>query len=122
MTNLYSKIYRNIERSNRLKKSIYVTNADEILEELIKKLPHGSGIDYEWDYEINEKKQQLILKNAYTMYNDGYRMGAIDFKVIVTPSFDENGFNLKIVGRFFKRPYDRDYLCELFYYYGEKEI
>jgi hypothetical protein len=120
---LYSKIYKAIERVERLNKSIYVTKADEDLEILIKKLPHGSGIDYDWEYEINEKKQQLILKNAFTIYNEsGYRMGAIDFKILVTASFDEKGFDLKIVGKFYKRPYDRDYLYELFYYYGEKEV
>lgn len=116
---LYSKIYRLIKWQERAeaKKPMgkWHGEAYHQIQEAIKELPHGSGIDYDWEYEI-DKQERLVLKNAYTIYDEwGGREGAIDFKLIVKPSFDECGFEIKIVGRFAgKYEHHREYLYDVF--------
>lgn len=119
MSNIYAKIVREIKREERLSKkegNRFTNDAYEKLQFLIGELPHGSGIDYDWEYELT-KNGNLILKNAYTVYDEwGGREGAIDFTLTVKPSFDECGFDLKIKGRFAgKYEHHRDYLYDLFY-------
>ena len=55
---------------------------EHMVETLLDHLPHGSGIDCEWDFEID--KGNLICSNSYHVMNDnGMYNGYIDFKLII---------------------------------------
>ena len=46
-------------------------------------LPHGSGIDV--DYNIENKKDKYIIHNSYHYMNDvGFYMGWIDYKIVMS--------------------------------------
>lgn len=116
---IYAQIVREIKREERLSKkegNRFTNDAYEKLQELIGMLPHGSGIDYDWEYEL-AKNGDLILKNGYTVYDEwGGRSGAIMFELRVKPSFDPCCYELKIKGRFSgKNEHYREYLYDVFY-------
>ena len=53
-------------------------------------LPHGSGINYDWQIDIKNSKY-VVCKNAYDrMDENGFYDGIFPFKVIFTP----NGFSV----------------------------
>jgi len=116
---LYAKIYRLFKWQERLEAKSpmndWLGEAYDQLCDAIKELPHGSGIDYDWEYSV-DKQGRLVLENAYTVYDEyGGRVGALPFKLIVKPSFDECGFDITIRGRFAgKNECYRDYLYDLF--------
>lgn len=66
------------------------------LEELLYKLPMGSGIDAGSTIAFEECKRDKIVFNSafHVMDSNGYYDGWIEFKVIVRPSF--TGFDLEI--------------------------
>lgn len=50
-------------------------------EHLMEILPHGSGIDCDWEFS-EQKDGKLVCKNSYHVMNDaGYYMGFIDFSI-----------------------------------------
>lgn len=54
---------------------------DNIEKELIDILPHGSGIDFKWEF-IFHKNGNITCKNGYhAMDENGYYDGVMDFKV-----------------------------------------
>lgn len=62
------------------------------LDELKKVLPHGSGIDYDW--ELEECGKYIYAKNAYHYMNEyGFYDGILPF-TIRFPKNKMNNFNL----------------------------
>lgn len=57
-------------------------NFSEInFEELLDRLPHGSGIDSEWNI-IKQTSQQVVFLNAFHLMDEnGYYNGWVEFKV-----------------------------------------
>jgi len=50
-------------------------------EHLMEILPHGSGIDCDWEFS-EQKDGKLVCKNSFHYMNgDGYYMGYIDFSI-----------------------------------------
>lgn len=89
---------------------------DKALKELLYALPHGSGIDGEWELDDSSTLNRLVFTCSYHHMNDGGMYdGWTDFSVVLTPTFD--GFSLRIFGKFPRRYADtRDYLAEVLYH------
>ena len=88
------------------------------LDELLYKLPMGSGIDAGSTIAFEECKPDKIVFNSafHVMDNQGFYDGWIEFKVIVRPSF--MGFDLEIKPLQRKRyfnDYLRDYIFDVFW-------
>ncbi len=63
---------------------------EEMEDRIEANLPHGSGINYDWEIDIKNSKY-VVCKNAYDrMDENGFYDGIFPFKVIFTP----NGFNV----------------------------
>lgn len=73
---------------------------EDKLSEYICELPHGSGIDGEVSLDKeNSNPNKLIFHIEYHCMNEnGYYAGWYGYKIIVTPSL-QNDFDLKIVGK-----------------------
>jgi len=93
----------------------------EVIDQLIDMLPHGSGIDGKTELLLDECKpydkpvKRIVIASSYhAMNDDGYYDGWYDFKLIITPSFD--GIDMKVTGKFGKYSDVKDYLWETFYF------
>ena len=87
------------------------------LEELLNKLPTGSGIDAGSTIAFEECKPDKIVFNSafHVLDSNGYYDGWIEFKVIVRPSF--TGFDLDIKPlqrKTYFNDYLRDYVFDVF--------
>lgn len=61
------------------------------IERFIDKLPHGSGIDCDWEY-TNHKNGKITFKNSFhAMDEDGYYVGYMPFKFTLEYS-TQDGF------------------------------
>ena len=88
------------------------------LDELLYKLPMGSGIDAGSTIAFEECKPDKIVFNSafHVLDSNGYYDGWIEFKVIVRPSF--MGFDLEIKPLQRKRYFNdclRDYVFDVFW-------
>jgi hypothetical protein len=88
------------------------------LEELLNKLPTGSGIDAGSTIAFEECKPDKIVFNSafHVLDSNGYYDGWIEFKVIVRPSF--TGFDLDIKPlqrKTYFNDYLRDYVFDVFW-------
>lgn len=95
------------------------------LDELLYKLPMGSGIDAGSTIAFEECKRDKIVFNSafHVMDNQGFYDGWIEFKVIVRPSF--TGFDLEIKPLQRKKyfnDYLHDYVFDVFHYALDSEI
>lgn len=92
-----------------------VKHCDKI-EEIIKKLPHGSGIDGETklNFEKSNSNKLVIDSEFHVMDTNGYYDGWINFSLVLTP--DWNGIDISIKGNFGKYQYLKEYLIETFGY------
>lgn len=82
-------------------------------EELIKKLPHGSGIDGEWYLE--ETKDKIYACNSFHVMDDyGYYVTWVDF-CVVFPKKNPKNFKVKIKNNYYyARKYGlKEYLEDL---------
>lgn len=70
------------------------------LRDLMNELPHGSGIDGEvsLDKEKSTPNKLIFHIEYHCMDENGYYAGWYGYKIIVTPSL-QNDFDLKIVGK-----------------------
>lgn len=90
------------------------------LEELRKKLPHGSGIDYDWT--LRENKNFVYAENAYHYMNEnGFYDGILPF-TIRFPKDDMKNFSLHFhvnsAGRYrVNKGCVRDYIIDTICYY-----
>ena len=72
---------------------------DEVEKVLLKRLPHGSGIDCKWEFKWL-KNGKVKASNSFHCMNDaGYYDGYADFTVIITPTYDLGDFKLVFNGR-----------------------
>jgi hypothetical protein len=85
-------------------------------------LPHGSGIDS--DYNIEDKKDKYIIYNSYHYMNDvGIYMGWIDFKLIIPKNnplafkltFQTNSTGYYWIDKLMLRQYLEDIYAHVFY-------
>lgn len=86
---------------------------EDKLTEYIEELPHGSGIDGNtWMDEKSDENKLIFHIEYHCMDKDGYYAGWYPYKVIVTPSL-QNDFDLKIVGKDTPN-YAKEYIYEVF--------
>jgi len=95
------------------------------LNELLDKLPTGSGIDAGTTIAFEECRwNKIVFNSAFHVMDDrGFYDGWIEFKVIVRPSF--GGFDLKIEPLQRKRYFDNhvhDYVFDVFHDALDSEI
>ena len=86
---------------------------DRIIEILLDVLPHGSGIDCKWEFDVTDK--YVYCTNSFHVMNDnGMYCGYIDFTVKINGIYrDYNGGVLfSITGSFGKNKDIKDYLYE----------
>lgn len=88
---------------------------EETIENIIKSLPHGSGIDgvTKIDLEKSTAEKIVIYSEYHCMNEDGYYDGWVDFIITIKPSL-QFGINLNITGNFGKNQELKDYLYETF--------
>ena len=72
---------------------------------LLEALPHGSGIDADWTFDVTGTVARPVIKchNSYHgMDENGYYCGWTDFSVVIGPSLDPINLcpDFKLVGRF----------------------
>jgi len=88
-------------------------NHVETLNELIDLLPHGSGIDSDWNFnEDRSSEQKVVLHCAYHRMDEYGYQGWIDFTVTVVPCL-MFGCNVRVTGNFGKYQDIKDYLIEI---------
>lgn len=96
---LYRELAMRSEALQRIERDHpYYSKHLERLEELINKLPHGSGFDGEWDIEYIDKHGREGLKlqiNFAFMDQNGFYDCYRDLLFTVTPSLI-HGFNLSL--------------------------
>ena len=72
-------------------------------EKLVDELPHGSGLDCNWYYDVPSSSNTVRLSNSYhCMKENGYHDGYADFTLIVDclPDIQNlHGFRLQFNGR-----------------------
>ena len=92
------------------------------LYEYIESLPHGCGIDGKtrFDFEKSTSDKLIFYIKYHCMDENGFYEGWYDYKIIVTPSL-QNDFNLKIVGKDTPNM-AKDYLYEVFQYAFSTEV
>ena len=96
-------------------------NRSEFASKLIEVLPHGSGIDCDWEYEVPKTSNTVRLSNAFHCMDEfGGYCGYADFTLIVNPRTDKTGlyeFKLQFNGsdsQYLNRKYAlREYLEEI---------
>lgn len=85
----------------------------ETIDELIKYLPHGSGIDNEWKIDSTKHEVLSFSNSFHAMDEQGGYCGWIDFTVKIYPSL-QFGTELNILGKFGKKQgIIKDYLYEI---------
>ena len=120
MVELYRELAsRIVARNNCVKSSTleWKGKHEEVISQLIDKLPHGSGLDSDW--RINYEKSQPDRIQLYTSYHamdeNGFYDGWIDFTLTITPSL-LSGFHLNISGVFGKYQDIKEYLYDILNY------
>ncbi len=90
----------------------------EMIEKLINLLPHGSGINYDYDIDalINDSiENRIVIYNRFdAMLESGSYDRVIDFKVVIKPSL-LNTLDIRIYGKCGKYQDVKDYLIDLYY-------
>lgn len=90
---------------------------EQIIEVLLDKLPHGSGIDCDWTFEINEKT--IVGYNSYHRMDDnGFYCEYIDFSISIRTEYRDmfGKLIIGIGGRFGRHQDIKDYLYEIIAY------
>lgn len=98
-------------------------NHENKLLELLNELPHGSGLDYTWQYDFTKSNQDkiVLLMSFHAMDDNGYYDGIIDFKVTITASLTHD-INMAITGNFGKHQDIKDYLYDILHYAFTSDI
>lgn len=92
----------------------YEKHKDKIEEYLLEVLPHGSGIDGDWSFDIIDKA--IFCRNSYhRMDGYGYYCGWIDFTIKIKADYRDMWGNIifSVSGRFGKYQDLKDYLYEI---------
>jgi hypothetical protein len=94
---------------------------EDKLTDYIESLPHGSGIDGRTWMDEKSNENKLIFHIEYhCMDENGFYTGWYPYKIIVTPSL-QNDFNLNIVGKDTPNR-AKEYLYEIFQYAFSEEV
>ena len=93
--------------------SEWVDKHQDSINEILKALPHGSGIDSGVTFDQNKSTSEKLIFSVpfHSMNEHGYYDGWVDFTLIVTPCF--GGYNIRITGR--DKNQLKEYLSQLFY-------
>lgn len=90
----------------KLKVSSRNVKAESREEELSHVLPHGSGIDYDWDFEVLDRHTVKASNGWHYMSPSGYYLGGIGFEMILRddgtfegPEFDVDQLAKDQLGR-----------------------
>lgn len=90
------------------------------LQELTDFLPHGSGIDCDYVFEIKKNKKIYIYNSFHAMDNNGFYYGYADFKLVIDRN-DLLNFKLNFMGKLAqyinRKNFLRDYLEDIYYNY-----
>ena len=84
----------------------------EKIDELIKYLPHGSGIDCSWEVDVTRSDVLFFSNSFHAMDEQGGYERWIEFTVKVFPSL-QFGVELKITGNFGRRQEIKKYLHDI---------
>jgi hypothetical protein len=90
---------------------------EEVIEQIISSLPHGSGIDGKTSFDYtNSKPNKLFINSEYHAMDDTEMYDKwITFRLILEPGWDEVDITIK--GNFgSKYQFLKDCLVETFYY------
>lgn len=85
-----------------------------IIDALLNALPHGSGIDCKWEFNIAENR--ILCDNSYHCMNEnGMYCGYIDFTVCIKAKYRDmfGKIIFTITGKFGKDQDLKDYLYEI---------
>ena len=91
-------------------------NHEETINNIIKSLPHGSGIDgvTKIDLDKSTPDKIIIYSEYHCMNENGYYDGWVDFTITIKPSL-QFGIDLNITGNFGSKNQDlKDHLYETF--------
>lgn len=91
----------------------YDKHMERVVNTLLESLPHGSGIDCDWSFDITNKA--IYCYNSYHVMNDnGCYNGYIDFAVIIKTTYRtiDGQLSFRISGRFGKDQDLKDNLYE----------
>ena len=128
-TKWYSELASRIDARNRCYETgnSWYKKHDEVIDQLIDLLPHGSGVDGKTELVLEKCKpydkpvNRIVIASSYHYMNDmGYYDGWYDFELIITPDF--HGVDVKIKGAFGRNSDIKDYLFDYFYYAITAEI
>lgn len=92
----------------------YDKHKDKIKSHLLNVLPHGSGINSDWQIDYTDKA--IICRNSYhRMCRDGYYCGWIDFRVKIKGDYRDiwGKIIFSVVGRFGIHQDIKEYLYEI---------
>ena len=92
------------------------------LQTYVADLPHGSGIDGKtwFDYEKSTPNKLIFHIEYHCMDENGFYAGWYSYKIIVTPSL-QNNFDLNIVGKDTPN-HAKEYLYEVFQYAFSEDV
>ena len=88
---------------------------NKITETLLDKLPHGSGIDYDWRFYTDNGKDLYCTNGWHYMNENGMYDGSWDFTIIIKADIRDmfGKIIFRIVGQFGKHQDIKDYLYEI---------
>jgi len=89
---------------------------DTITTVLFENLPHGSGIDYDWQFYAADNGKDLVCANGWHYMNEnGYYDGSWDFQITIKTGIRDmfGKIVFKITGQFGKHQDIKEYLYEL---------
>lgn len=93
---------------------------DAAIDAIMSTAPHGSGFDMEATLDLTSKGDRLVINMAFHHMDDnGYYDGWTEHSIIVTPTLDHVGFNLRITGR--DKREIKEYIAETYYHWLSEE-
>ena len=106
-----------IENKTEIYDQEYLQKINDMINNCISELPHGSGINYDWhiDYPRFKYDKVIVLYNSFdAMTEYGMYDTVIHFTVKITASFNQE-YDLLITGNFGKYQSIKEYLYEIMY-------
>lgn len=116
-TKVYKELAQRIQARMNCEKSgntEWLNKHEAVINELIGMLPHGSGLNYEWelDYKKSHANNIILYMSYDTMDEAGYYDIVVNFTLQITPSLI-SGYDLHIKGNFGKYQDIKDYLYDI---------
>ena len=88
-------------------------NHDCTIQEIMRDMPSGSGID-SGNTLGKSNSERIVIESSFHNMTDGYYDGWIDYTITITPSL-QHGFLMAIKGNFGKHQGLKDYLMDTYY-------